>query len=360
MENFKKVFPALQQCTYLNTAYGGLLHEGLLTYRQEHDLDFLIQGSNQRANQPLFFDHVRATISAFTSAAKSDVLLSQNFSLGFRTLFSGLDKSQKVLLIDLDYPSINHTVISLGFETRYAHCNENLEENIKNAITKHQPAILAMSIVNYQNGILVDLGFIKKLKEWYPQLLIIMDATQFLGTRDFDFDNSGIDILGASGYKWMLGGYGNGFFLFKKGVLEKLTPTSYKKAQKNSNYPSSYIDLRARFEPGHLDYFNFGSLQHSLNYLQQLGLPNIATKISAVSLYAKEQLTLLGVLDQNILKREDHSSIFSLKGDQKCYNLLTENTIITAQRGTGIRISLHFYNDKEDIDHLIQVLKKGI
>ncbi|MEX0362300.1 MAG: aminotransferase, partial [Allomuricauda sp.] len=39
---------------------------------------------------------------------------------------------------------------------------------------------------------------------------------QFCGTQEFNFEESGIDVLGASAYKWLLAGYGNGFFLVKE------------------------------------------------------------------------------------------------------------------------------------------------
>ncbi len=357
MENFKNTFPTLRSCTYLNTAYGGLLHNKLFEYRHAQDLEFLREGSTMRTNHPAFFDEVRSTIAKFTTTIKGDVVLSQNFSLGFRTLLSGMDKNQKILLMDTDYPSINHPVLTNGFRTCFAKCDENLEKNIKIAIQNHRPDILAMSIVNYQNGLLIDLNFIKELKILHPEILIIMDATQFIGTRDFDFDNSGIDILGTSGYKWLLGGYGNGFFLFRKGILDKYTPDLYKENAKTSSYPSGFTNLYSQFEPGHLDLLSFGSLQHSLLYLQTLGLPNIQKKISALTSYAKSQLLRENLLDSAILSRNDHSSIFTIKGDQKSYNFLCKNGIITSQRGSGIRISLHFYNDHEDIDHLIKILK---
>ena len=45
MQNLRKKFPVLNQCIYANTASAGLLSEDLMEWRQGHDLDFLIGGS---------------------------------------------------------------------------------------------------------------------------------------------------------------------------------------------------------------------------------------------------------------------------------------------------------------------------
>ena len=73
-----------------------------------------------------------------------------------------------------------------------------------------------MTIVQYINGFLIDINFLKKLKKKCPQLLIIADGTQFCGTKDLNFEKSPFDVLISSGYKWLYSGYGNGFILLKK------------------------------------------------------------------------------------------------------------------------------------------------
>ncbi len=358
MKNLRKEFPALLHNTYLNTASSGLLYDSLSENRQEHDLDFLIGGSTFRNQQQDFLNGVRKTIAEFFGNSKEDTVLTPNFSLGFNTILNGLKKNKKILLLDEDYPSINFAVTSKGFKVSYAKVGLNMEQNIETAIEKHKLDIFAFSLVQYINGIAIDLDFLISLKIKYPDLLIIADATQFCGTQVFDFKTSGIDILGSSGYKWLLGGYGNGFILFNTGVLEHITPENYKNTAKNRHYDPSYTSLIARFECGHLDTFNFGSLQYSLDFLNKIGVSTIEKQINKLSAYTKEELSNLGLLDQNIKQRKQHSSIFNIKGDQKLFAYLMSQNIITSLRGSGIRISLHFYNTIEDIDKLLNALHR--
>jgi len=295
MKNFRKEFPVLQQYTYLNTASSGLLYDSLLDFRQNHDLDFLIKGSQFRDRQQELLNNVRITIAqTFDNLAKNTVL-TQNFSLGLNTLLNGFDKDQKVLLLDHDYPSVNFAFTSKGFEVCYATIDENIEKNIEQAILKNKPNIFAFSLVQYITGIAIDLDFLKNLKTKYPELLIIADGTQFCGTKVFSFKQSGIDILGCSGYKWLLGGYGNGFILFQDQILEKITPKTYLEIAKQTEYDDSYTNVKARFECGHLDTYNFGSLQYSLNLLSEIGLQTIEENINQLVAYTKEELSKLGL-----------------------------------------------------------------
>ncbi len=358
MKNLRKELPLLSTTNYLNTASSGLLCDSLLNFRQNHDLDFLIGGSVFRDSQQDFLNSVRKTITIFFGNSSGDTVLTPNFSLGLNTILNGLDKNKKVLLLDEDYPSINFAVTSKGFKVCYAKIDANLEQNIENALQKHKPDIFALSLVQYISGIAIDLDFLKALKTKYPDILIIADATQFCGTRTFDFNTSGIDILGCSGYKWLLGGYGNGFILFKEGVLEKITPTNYKVASKDSHYDSSYTNLIARFECGHLDTLNFGSLKHSLELLTDIGVSNIEKKVNELSVYTKTQLQELNLLEECVIKRKSHSSIFNIKGDHSLFEKLTKQNIITSLRGAGIRISLHFYNTTGDIEEFINALHR--
>lgn len=358
MKNLQKEFPVLSQNTYLNTASSGLLYDTLLDYRQEHDLDFLIGGSMFRDHQEKFLNSVRKSIADFCGGTSKNTVLTPNFSIGFNTILNGLAKNKKILLLDEDYPSINFSVKSKGFEVCYAEVNASLEENISEAITKYSPDIFAFSLVQYTSGITIDLDFLKNLKIKHPNLLIIADGTQFCGTKAFNFKQSGIDILGCSGYKWLLGGYGNGFLLFKEDILKQVTPNSYVKTSIDSSYDPSYTNIKSRYECGHLDTFNFGSLQHSIQFLSKIGLPKIEGKIKGLSIYAKKCFTNLGLLDKNTMQRNDYSPIFNITGDQKLHNTLKEKNIITSLKGNGIRISLHFYNNEEDINKLVEILHR--
>ena len=98
---------------------------------------------------------------------------------------------------------------------------ENIENLILRGVIKHKPNVLVVSIVQYIDGLKLNLDFIKKLKQQFSDLIIIGDATQYLGSEKFSFTDSGFDIVISSGYKWLFSGYGNAIMLFKKDFYKR-------------------------------------------------------------------------------------------------------------------------------------------
>jgi len=221
MQNLRKKFPVLNQCLYANTASAGLLSEDLMEWRQGHDLDYLIGGSEMKLKGFAHMPEIKKTLGKFFKCKPENVALIPNFSLGFNLLLEGLPKDKKVLLVNKDYPSVNWPFETRNFKRDYVDADEHMEENIHAKVKKGDVDILALSLVQWVDGVRIDFDFLKDLKKEFPNLMILADGTQYCGTESFDFEKSGIDILGTSAYKWMLAGYGNGFFLVKDDVMDQ-------------------------------------------------------------------------------------------------------------------------------------------
>lgn len=358
MKNFRKQFPIVKQYTYLNTAASGLLSEKLLEFRTEHDLDLLISASILRQEQDKILSKTREAVGNFFTCLPEQVALVPNFSYGLNTLLEGIEKGKKILLLENDYPSINWAVEARDFEISYAKIDENLEQNIMDAINTHKPDIFAFSIVQYINGIKIDFDFLNSLKQDHPELLIIGDGTQYCGTEFFNFEKSAFDAVGCSSYKWMNAGYGNAFFLFKKSVEEKIFPKylGFNSLQgKHKQQEGSFI---GKLEPGHQDTLNYGSLLTAIQLFKQLGPEKIYEQVFSISKKAKIAFEELDLLEPAVKNRNIHSSIFNIKGDDKLFNFLNEEGIICSQRGDGIRVSFHFFNTEEELEFLIEKIKE--
>ena len=336
-------FPALENKIYLDTARSGLMFSELLSWRNKHEIDFLNRGSQFRLNDESLLDQTKLEINKFLGSIDLTTFLVQNFSIGLSLLLKAIKSDKTILMIKDDYSSIINQVVSSGIKYNFSNNTFDLETQILKGINKYNPEILIFSIVQHIDGTLIDLDFIKQIKKDYPNILIIADGTQFCGTKYFNFKNSSIDVLISSGYKWMLGGYGNGFISFNKGFLN-----SYFKLEKKN-----FLSL---FEPGHHDTLSFGSLLFSLKKISNYGIDKIEKKINLLSIYALDKLKTKKLLDTKILKRNNHSNIFNIKGDEILYKHLLDNNVICSQRGNGIRISINFYNTKSEIDYFLSLV----
>jgi len=219
-------------------------------------------------------------------------------------------------------------------------------------------ARIGLSLVQYSNGIKIDFDFLKQLKVNYPEMLIIADGTQFCGTGHFDFENSGLDALISSGYKWMLGGYGNGFVLLSEKAADQLYMNEKRYALPTEGFLKDRNMLSLYFEPGHLDTLNFGTLFNAVTYLQEQGIENIEYMISQLALKARQAFIDRNLLSGVVKSRKNHSSIFSLMLPSAKIKELQDNNIIFTARGAGARVSFHFYNTEQELQKLLNVIDR--
>jgi len=358
MDYIKKNLPASQQLTYFNTPGIGLISNDVHEFRKNLLTELHQTGSQMMENNRMIFPEVREKIGEVFNADPGYIALLPAFSFGFNAILEGLRPGLKVLLVKEDYPSINLAVESRDFKVSYIGINSNLEEDIYRTFEKDQPEVFIFSQVQWISGMKIDFEFIKKLKKDFPDTLFIGDGTQHLGTEKFDFKNSGLDVLGASGYKWLGAGLGNGFFMFKPGIEEFIKPKNLGYASELGKYKEQGDTLIGKFEGNHLSPGNIGSLKVALSFLDKIGMDKIENRIKNLKQQAKIAFTELGLLEETVVKRTDHSSIFNLKGDQELFDKLQNNNVICSQRGDGIRVGIHYYNEKEDLEKLVKIIKE--
>lgn len=354
--DFKSYFEIPSNITYLNTAGNGILPKSHHAWRRNWERDFFDLKGDLRDQQSIFIKGIKEEFSSLFGCLVERLFLVPNFSFGYNTLLDGLDKSLRFVLLEEDYPSLNYPVISRGFEHVVLPVSEGLEDDIYQYIKINNADVLALSVVNYITGFQVSLDFIKKLRNDFPDLLILADATQYLGIEPFDFEKSGFDAVGGSGYKWMMAGFGNGYMMLSERLKNCLYVDAQQKEKPTVLMWSHKSILDIYFEPGHQDTLSQGTLGQSVAFFKKVGLANIQSYLKELKEYAYSVFADRNWLLPSIVNREDKSTLINLQIDTAIYPFLLEQGIKCFPRGTGIRIGLHLYNTKEDIDRLVDVI----
>ena len=189
---------------------------------------------------------------------------------------------------------------------------------------------------------------------------MIADGTQFCGAFEFDFENSGLDILGGSGYKWLLAGTGNGYMLFSERAEDRLRmkTTGFNAVGGNAEHKGQ-IRLAKHLEPGHLDSLCFGSLDFSVKKLMEWGLEHIERHNTGLRKKAIDELTSMGLVQDWVGSRKVHGNIVNIRGGGDLFEYLDENGVCCSRRGGGIRLSFHLYNSPAEIDMLMRILQSA-
>ncbi len=354
--DLRNQFPVLERYTYLNTASSGLISLKQQAWRAQYDQLFVQTGSKFRDALIPQLDGVRDTVSRVFDLDAEQVALIPNFSIGLNLLVESLDSRLSVLAIQNDYPSLTLPFKSRGFAIKEVPLFDLSEAGIATRIKEHSIDILAISMTQWVTGITFSQDFFARLRQDFPDLLIIVDGTQSLGTSPFSFRESGIDILLTSAYKWLMGGYGCGFMACSDRAQDRLSIKSTGNATEMVRMLSGRSYKMQLFEPGHLDYRSMHTMQMGLELIGSIGLSEVERRISKVSLHAKAQLVNMGMISPSSLGGAIHRGIIHLISSERLVNFLSEHGIVVSYRD-GLRMSIHFYNTEADVNRLLAAMR---
>lgn len=360
MNALREQYLALEQFTYLNSCSSGLMSKDLLAFRRNLDEEYQLQGSNFRAGVYDKIKEIKSVAASIFGGHPERTALIPSCSHGINMVLDALANGQKVLHLPGDYPSIvwpftsrNFVCTTLAAEGPEAYALETLSA----AIESQRIEILAVSAVQYSNGEIIPPATFRVLKDRFPGLLIIVDATQFLGIAPFHFHESGIDVFVASAFKWLCAGYGNGV-LFLSEQMEQLLDSQLRgyntyKQPRQEGTPT----LGEYFEPGHQDLLAFQSLRFQIEQHQAIGFDNIQAQIRKVKTYAREKIA--AETPYAIITSEDPgvaSGILSVDAPPPLVKHLNAQQVVCSYN-RGLRLGIHFYNNEEDIDRLVGVMR---
>tara|TARA_B100000575_G_C23082246_1_gene623573 strand:- start:416 stop:1456 length:1041 start_codon:yes stop_codon:yes gene_type:complete len=340
---FKNDFPLLKSCTYFNTAYVGLMSKSLYDFRVNFERSYLQNGDEYKLKAYKDLPQTEALIASFIGSKKEQTYFVSNFSTGIRYIMNLLPENTNVLYIKEDYHSLVSSIEEKKFNLFPIEMSDNIETVIAFSLEENPIDTLVISMVQYTNGLLVDFDFLSDLKQKYPRLSIIGDATQYIGTDVFNFNDSPFDAIVCSGYKWLLAGFGNGFVALSDAFLAKNN--------------SSSKQFAGKVYAGHFNILGAASLVFALERLKENDFIKLVETNQHLSNELRNALVLNGY-KPTCHSRKKHSSIISINYNEGFLKLLEEKNIKVAKRGDYIRFSIHFYNTLDDIKNLIEVIKK--
>ena len=344
-DSMRSYFPILDSCVYLNTAYTGPLSSDLLEWRSKDDISFLTLGDHYKTKlEKQYYQEAREAVARFVNSEEKTTFITANFSSAFQNFIVQLPKSFRFLVVEDEYPSLTGLISNHGFSSKEIPMTHLVEQAIWEELHLNNYQVLTLSAVQYTSGILLDMNWLVKIKEAFPELLLLVDGTQFIGAHQFDFSASPIDGIFGSSYKWLMAGYGTGFALLKKELLTRL------------NIPVAMLDQA--YDRGQLSVKALGSLALAVNTLLDQDFIQLMEIKDRLANYLKAGLSKRNLLDEIVEQREKHSSIFNIQLNRKQYESLLAENVRCIWRGNGVRIAVHHYNTKEDIDRFFNYLDK--
>ena len=257
---------------------------------------------------------------------------------------------------------------------KYIDLDDNYEvtiDNLKKIITPKTRVISLAGITNV-------LGDLRPLKEIIKtahenNILVVVDGAQYVPHTKVDVRALDIDFLAFSAHK-MCGPTGVGVLYGKENLLEKLAPHNYGGGMNESfdNLNEVYLKpLPTRLEAGTPNIAGVIGFGAAIEYLNSIGLSNIRkyelelgkylfnnlSKIRHITIVNKKPSSTIafnidGIFSQDVAVYLNKYGICVRAGNH-CAKILKDEVGV---RNT-VRVSLYFYNTKEEIDKIIDLLK---
>ena len=332
------------------------------------------------------YDSTRDVVSKFINCNSNEVIFTSGTTMSINMVVFGfmryyLTNKDEVLLTKSEHASNVLPWIALseeiGFKIKYIDLDENYEltiDNVKKSITNNTKVISIAHVTN----VIGDVRDIKNIGKLCREKNIILnvDGAQSVPHMKVDFKDMNIDFLSFSGHK-MGGPTGVGVLVGRYELLEKMKPLCYGGGMNNYFEEDNSYELKSiptRFEAGTPPIAEVIGLRETILYLEEIGMNNIhkhemelkkylvskLEKIDTITLYNKSSnsgilaINVDGVFAQDTSIYLNKYNIYVRAGNH-CAKLLKD---VIGIKNT-VRISMYFYNNKEDIDKLVEVLKNN-
>ena len=343
-------------------------------HRGEYDLALKVEKEVEETRL-LLKDFINANL-------KEEIIFTSGTTLGLNMIINGffkyyLKEGDEVLLNKSEHASLLLPWLILkekiNIKIKYIELDKDLSfsiSNFKKCIT-NKTKVIALSHITNVVGDIRDLKEIIKVAH-NNNMLVLIDAAQSLSHIKVDVKDLDIDFLVSSAHK-MYGPTGVGFIYGKEELLNKVKPLVMGGGMNVSIYDDIiYKNLPHKLEAGTLNISGIIGYKESIKYINNLGINNINNYVKDLTAYLINNLKMIKYI--NILNPKSESGIvsFNIEGlfSQDVAHYLNKYNIcvrsgdhcakglkdILGYKNT-IRVSLSFYNTKEEVDKLINLLK---
>ncbi|WP_367605731.1 aminotransferase class V-fold PLP-dependent enzyme [Legionella sp. W05-934-2] len=363
-EKYRALFPVANDKVYFMTAGGGAMPTPVYEAITDRYKAVMHRGGDAFGENIGIMESCREQIAKLINADKESIAFIPNVSFGMNVLAHSLPSQEFVMIPENEFPSSVVPWENIGANIEFVSINGDLQANLNEmlATSVHENFTLITSSISFANGYQLDLDELASHKKSGN---LIVNHTQGIGVFPVDVKKQKIDALVCACYKWMCCGEGISFMYISPEFFKKLTPAivgwrSIQSSMSFNNQRNYFQDARV-FELGWDNMTSFAGCEKALELINEIGIQNIAERVKSLSKYlldalAEHEIPHLTVNDSHHIS--GNVLIGPFDDPNAVMTALQKENIWVNARGNGIRVSLHFYNNFEDISCLINALKK--
>lgn len=363
----------------INKLTEGYLHHNANVHRGVH---FLSQEATElhegaRIKVQRFINAKESSEIIFTRGTTESInLVAHSFGEAF------LSDGDEVIVSDMEHHS---NIVSWqllqdrkGIVLKHARLNELQELDFEHFCSLFSDKTKLVSIAHVSN-VLGTINPVKDIIDFSHErgVPVLIDAAQSIPHLKIDVQDMDCDFLVFSGHK-VYGPTGVGVLYGKRSILEKMPPYQGggEMIQTVSFEKTTFNELPYKFEAGTPDFVSTVAMAEALDYVDNIGMNNIATYEKELLDYCTEQIKEIPGMRIYGNAREKSAVISFLVGDIHHYDMgmLLDKLGIAVRTGHhcaeplmhslgiqgAVRASFSFYNTKEEVDVLVAGIRRVV
>ena len=371
IDKWRDEFPVTETYVYMNHAGVAPLSRRVREAMLEFIHDATVNGA---VNVELWIETAekcRESAAQLINADASEIAFMKNTTQGILIAANGIDwqEGDNVVTTAVEFPANVYPWWSLkerfGVETRMVPEHDgriNLDD--LDAFIDNKTRVVTISHVEFASGYRNDIQAIGEICR-ERDIWLVVDAIQSLGVIEVDVKSCNIDILAADGHKWLLAPEGAAIFYCAKDKLDRLINTNV--GWSSVVNPRDFLDYdltqkpdATRFEEGSYNTTGLYGLNAAFDLLSEIGISTIERRVLELTSTLINGLEDKGYRVTTPKPEAERAGIVIFESDthtpKTIVELLQDKKIVTADRGSGVRVSPHFYNTESEIMQLLEVL----
>jgi len=319
---------------------------------------------------------VREKIAGLIGAAPEEIALTTGASAGLAAVANGYDwkPEDEVLIAAGEFPAHFATWLPMQeagrLRVRVVQPRGRFitTDDLIQAITP-STRLISTALVRFDNGVRCDAKRLAAAAHAAGAMLLL-DAAQCAGALPFRVTDLGADFVASSGYKWLLGPYGTGFFWASGSRIAEMRPSpAYWMAIENASEFHKLSQGTMKLErtarrwdtPETASFFNLAPWEASLDFLARAGVQTVWEHNQRLIAQLIERLPLDRCVLASPAEEQDRGQFVCIAARKpertpELYEKLRAEGVIVSLREGSLRVSPYLYNTERDIDRLLRVL----
>ncbi len=374
-EAFRSRFPIFENKVFLNSCSKGALSDAVETAYGAYLDSWKFEGSPWD-DWVSMLEKTRAAFAKHIGCAADEIAVSYCASTATAGLLSALSfdgTRNRIAIGDFEFPTLVHNLLAQEKRgasiVRVRAAANRLSADSYVRKLDERVRLVPIAHVCFRNGYRQDIAAVVQAARAVGAYSLI-DDYQSTGTCALDVRALRCDFLVTGTLKYLLGSSGLGFLYVRRELLEdaELEPlmTGWFGQEKPFDFDierATYHASARRFETGTPPVPNLYAGLAALELLGEVDPTSVAAHVETLASRLISEASERGWQALTPEEPERRGPLvvlaaLSCTDATRVVETLAEHDIVVSARGSGLRVSFHYYNVADDIDALLSVLDK--